>query len=296
MTFDYKITVFTPTYNRAYIIEDLYRSLQRQTYTAFEWVVVDDGSKDNTQELFERWMQEENPFPIRYYKQENGGKCRAINTGLGLARGELFLNVDSDDHLTEDALEKIIRWEAALPKEQSFCGITGNLGISREETPNKLFEGGYFDGNALDRYGAVTGERSYAFYTQIHKQYLYPDCPGEKFMTEAVAWNRMAHDGYKIRYHNDIICIYEYKDDGLTMAGDRLFWENPQGTGIFFREKAEFLKAPLAEKLKLWYGYATEFRDRCTQAQIAQYIGMPRWLVGPVKWLHSLVQVIKKKR
>ena len=115
MNFTYKITVFTPTYNRAYIIEDLYRSLQRQTYTDFEWLVVDDGSADNTQELFAAWQQEENPFPIRYYKQENGGKCRAINRGLEMAEGELFFTVDSDDYLTDDALEKVVAWEAELP-------------------------------------------------------------------------------------------------------------------------------------------------------------------------------------
>ena len=82
MGFSYKITVFTPTYNRAYIIENLYRSLQRQSYTDFEWLVGDDGSADNTQELFEGWQKDSNPFPIHYVKQENGGKCRAITKGL----------------------------------------------------------------------------------------------------------------------------------------------------------------------------------------------------------------------
>ena len=105
MQFKHKITVFTPTYNRAYILENLYRSLQRQTCKTFEWLVVDDGSADNTKELFERWQQEDNFFPIRYVKQENGGKCRAINQGLKLADGELFFTVDSDDYLTDDALE-----------------------------------------------------------------------------------------------------------------------------------------------------------------------------------------------
>ena len=80
MAFTYKITVFTPTYNRAYIIENLYRSLQRQSYTDFEWLVIDDGSSDNTEELFESFCREQNPFPIRYVKKENGGKCRAIKT------------------------------------------------------------------------------------------------------------------------------------------------------------------------------------------------------------------------
>ena len=115
-------------------------------------------------------------------------------------------------------------------------------------------------------------------------------------MTEAVTWNRMAKDGYKIRFYNDIIWIYEYKEDGLTKAGDRLFWENPQGTGIFFREKAELLGYSFREKVGMWYGFVTENRYRCSNLQLAQYIGMPCWMVPPMKWLHSLVQIIKKKR
>jgi len=88
--FKYKITLFTPTYNRAYILETLYRSIQRQTFRDFEWLVIDDGSSDNTEELVRSWMNDGNDFPIRYYKQPNGGKCRAINRGLDLAEGELF--------------------------------------------------------------------------------------------------------------------------------------------------------------------------------------------------------------
>lgn len=292
----YKITVFTPTFNRAYILENLYRSLQRQSFTDFEWLVVDDGSSDETEALFAVWEKEENPFPIHYHKQENGGKCRAINHGLELAQGKLFFNVDSDDYLTDDALEKISRWEAELPKDQNFCALAGNLGTAPDVTPNTPFPDGYFDGNAFDRYGRVDGERALIFYTEIAKRYPYPDCPGEKFMTEAVTWNRMAHDGYRIRFYNDIIWIYEYKEDGLTKAGDRLFWENPQGTGIFFREKADFLQHSLKSKVGMWYGYATENRSRCTRDQIAEYIGMPRWLVSPMLGLHTLVNVIRKKR
>ena len=291
-----KLTVFTPTYNRAYILENLYRSLQRQTCTEFEWLVVDDGSADNTAELVERWQEEENPFPIRYVRQENGGKCRAINKGLELAEGRLFLNVDSDDYLTDDAVEKILSWESGLPQDGRFCAVAGNLGTGPQETPNTPLPGAYFDGNAFDRYGVVEGERAFAFYTHIHRQYLYPDCPGEKFMTEAVAWNRMANDGYQIRFYNDIIWIYEYKPDGLTQAGDRLFWENPQGTGIFFREKAKFLGHSLWKRLGLWYGYATENFCRCTDAQIAEYIDMPLWLVAPFRWLHTLMHTLRKKR
>lgn len=303
MQYKYKVTVFTPTYNRAYIIENLYRSLQRQTCLDFEWLVVDDGSKDETEALFARWAGEDNPFPIRYYKQENGGKCRAINRGLERAGGELFFTVDSDDYLTEDALEKIVRWEAELPKDQKYCGYVGNRGTTPDATPNRLFDGGYLDGTALDRYTLVEGERvlvdgerAFVFYTDVHRKYLYPEFPGERFLTEAVTWDLMAHDGYKMRFYNDIIWIWEYKDDGLTRAGFKVFQDNPQGTGLFFRQKAVFLKYSLPAKLGMWYGYATEFRHCLTDGQIAEYIGMPRWLVPPMKWLHTLVQIIRKKR
>ena len=285
MEYKYKITVFTPTYNRAYIIETLHRSLQRQCCTDFEWVVVDDGSSDGTEELFARWAREENPFPIRYHKQENGGKCRAINRGLEMAEGELFFTVDSDDYLTDNALEKVIQWDAELPRDQKYCGFAGNRGTTPDFTPNRLFEGGYLDGTALDRYGSkqelygkVDGERAYVFYTDIHRQYMYPEFPGEKFLTEAVTWDRMAWDGYKMRYVNPVTGGY------------------PMGTGLFFRQKAKFLNYSLKDILGMWYGFTCDAMERCSDAQIAEYIDMPRWLVKPMKWIHALVQVIRKKR
>ena len=296
MAFDFKITVFTPTYNRAYILENLYRSLQRQSYGDFEWLVVDDGSSDGTEALFDRWRREENPFPIRYVRQENGGKCRAINHGLKLARGEMFFTVDSDDYLTDDALEKVARWEAELPKDQKYCGFAGNLGTAPNVTPNKPLPGDFFDGTAFDRYGIVDGERASVFYTDIHRRYLYPEFPGEKFMTEAVTWNRMANDGYRMRFFNDIIWIFEYKDDGLTRSGYDLFLRNPQGTGLFFREKAKFFHYSPKTMLGMWYGFTCDAMDRCTDAQIAEYIGMPRWLVAPMKGVHNLIQFLRKKR
>ena len=296
MEFAYKITVFTPTYNRAYTLEALYRSLQRQTFHDFEWLIVDDGSTDGTEKLVNKWQAEENPFPVRYVWQENGGKCRAINHGLELAAGELFFTVDSDDYLLPDALENAARWESELPQNGKFCAVSGNLGTAPGKTPNAPLPGPYYDGTALDRYGVVKGERAMLFYTQVHRQYPYPVCEGERFMTEAVAWNRMAADGWKIRFYNEILTIYEYREDGLTSAGDDLFWNNLQGTGIFFREKAEYLHDPLRKKLTMWYGYATEAAGRLSDAQIADYIGMPRVLVPPVRWMHSLVQLRKRKR
>ena len=289
-----RITVFTPTYNRAYIIEILYRSLQRQAFTDFEWLVIDDGSSDKTQELFGQWATEKNAFPIRYYKQKNGGKCRAINRALDLAQGELFFTVDSDDYLTDDALEKIQRWEAELPKNQKYCGLAGNLGTTPNMTPNSLFNEEYFDGTALDRYGKVKGERAMVFYTDIHRKYRYPVFPDEKFMTEAVVWNRMAHDGYKMSFYNDIIWVYEYKEDGLTRAGSSVFLNNPKGYGLWLREKAQFEHRSFGEKLKMYYTFTCDLSSRLSSREIAACVGAPLPLIATLNITHKVIHQIWK--
>lgn len=283
-----KITVFTPTYNRAHIIENLYRSLQRQTFRDFEWLIVDDGSSDNTEEVFSDWQSEKNNFPIRYHKKQNGGKHTAINAALELARGELFFIVDSDDYLTDDALQKVADWEAALPKDGTYCGVAGNLGTSPTETPNRIFGGEYHEGTLLDRYCTVDGERAMVFYTDIHRKYLYPQYPGERFMTEAVAWNRMAHDGYKMRFYNDIIWVYEYQEDGLTKAGSQLFLNNPNGYGLWLREKTQFQHGSVRDTLKLWYSFACDLSSLYSGREIASFVGAPRLVIAAIIGLRKL--------
>ena len=286
-----KLTIFTPTYNRAYILENLYRSLQLQNCHDFEWLIVDDGSEDDTEALVRGWMNEDNSFPIRYYKQENGGKHRAINRGLELAQGELFFTVDSDDYLTPDALEKIIIWEAELPKDGSYCGLAGNLGTAPNETPNRIFSEPYMDGTALDRYRKIDGERAMVFFTEVHRRYLYPTFPGEKFMTEAVTWNRMAHDGYRMRFFNDIIWIYEYREDGLTKAGNKLFMRNPRGYGLFLLEKTEFLGD---SKVMLLYTLTCEMSKQYSAREIASFLNAPRPLIAAIIATHKLIHVMRK--
>lgn len=283
-----KITVFTPTYNRAYILHNLYESLKRQTYTDFEWLVIDDGSEDSTQTLVESWIEENNLFPIRYVRQENGGKCRAINRALELAQGDLFFTVDSDDYLTDDALEKVACWVSDLPAGEKYCGVAGNLGTAIDKTPNTLFAEAYRDGTALERYRAIDGERAMVFFTEIHRRYPYPVFDEEKFMTEAVAWNRMAADGYKMRFFNDIIWIFEYKEDGLTKAGSRLFLNNPRGYGLWLREKAEFEHQSMMQKLRMIYTFTCDLAPLHDTHTIAQSIGAPVWLIATMKTAHRL--------
>ena len=242
MNFKYKITLFTPTYNRAYILENLYRSVQRQTFRDFEWIIVDDGSTDNTEELVKSWIEDGNDFPIRFYKVLNGGKCRAINRGLDLAEGELFFIMDSDDYLTDDAMETVVKWEATIAGKPEYCGVAGNRGSSPTETPNtrlwQMYGEGcqYIDEYAYCRYPEYTdkvidGERAGIWYTEIHRKYKYPEFEGENFLTPCITWNRMARDGYKIRIFDDIIWICKYLEDGLTAQGSMRFIKNPAGAG-----------------------------------------------------------------
>ncbi len=309
MDFKYKITLFTPTYNRAYILDTLYRSVQRQTFRDFEWIILDDGSGDNTEELVNTWINDNNDFPIRFYKQANGGKCRAINRGLDLAEGELFFIMDSDDYLTDDALETVVKWEATIEDKSAFCGVAGNRGSSPTETPNtrlwQMYGEGceYIDEYAFVRYDEYTdkvidGERAGVWYTELHRKYKYPEFEGENFLTPCIPWNRMSADGYKIRIFDDIIWICEYLADGLTMQGNMRFIKNPQGHGLWLREKAEFLHYPLKEKMKMWYSFYCDhtFCDeqyRLTKKQCAEYIGGPLWFMYASDIVHKLKGLIK---
>ena len=228
-----KVTIFTPTYNRAYLIENLYQSLKEQTSRDFEWIVVDDGSNDETQHLFKRWIHEENGFEITYVKTPNGGKHRAINRGCKLAKGELFFIVDSDDTLTPNAIERIIFWESTLENKEEYCGVTGNRGYDVNAIIGGTFEGEYLDGTFLEKnqYG-IYGDKSEVFYTDLLRRYPFPEIEGENFMTENVVWLFLAFDGYKTRWFNEIIYLGEYLPDGLSYHYHQLMMQNAKGSDL----------------------------------------------------------------
>lgn len=309
MSYKYKITLFTSTYNRAYIINTLYESIKRQTFRNFEWVIIDDGSTDNTEQTVKQWIDSNNDFPIRYFKVENGGKCRAINKGLKLANGEMFFVMDSDDYLTDDACEKINNWMESIRDLKDFCGIVANGGQTLIETRNTVwkndpttpwFNKPYRDATFLERYEEATdypidGERAEVIWTDIFKKYPYPEFEGETFVTECIPWNRMAHDGYKIRVFEDIIWIWEYLEDGLTAgSGKDKFFNNPQGHFLANREKAEFLHYALKKKLKMYYTFYCDFAERLSKKQISQYLDAPIFVIYISAALHRVSRTIRK--
>lgn len=287
-----RITVFTPTYNRAYILGQLYQSLRDQSFDDFEWLVIDDGSTDNTKSLFENWKLDDNNFEIRYYRFDNVGKQKEINRALELAQGELFFTVDSDDLLTKDALEKIDKWEKTLPRDGSYCGVAGSDGDMEGNPTNPLFEGPYIDATFLNRYpesGMFIGhDRPWVFYTDIHRRFKYPEFEGEKFITEAVAWNRMAAAGYKIRCYNDIIYLWEHQEIGLTSGIQKILVSNPQGFGLWRKEMMEIFDYSFFKRFKEYYSFFCDVNNVCCLRQAAQYIGAPLWCMIISKIYYSL--------
>jgi glycosyltransferase involved in cell wall biosynthesis len=226
-----KITVFTPTYNRGYIIYKLYESLRRQKFYDFEWLVIDDGSTDNTKELFQAWTSgDNNNFPVFYTYTENGGKHRAINKGVKTARGELFFIVDSDDYLTDNALEKVSAWFETIRNDDSFCGIAGLKGYTEEKMIGTSFQGESLSCTSLERKkNNIVGDKAEVFRTEILRKYPFPEFNSEKFITENAVWYKIAKDGYNIKWYNEIIYIANYLDDGLTKNISKHLLSSPKG-------------------------------------------------------------------
>lgn len=268
-----RITVFTPTYNRGYIIKNLYKSLQKQSFNDFEWIVVDDGSTDNTEELFEVFQRENNTFPITYVKVKNGGKHRAINKGVKLAKGELFFIVDSDDYLTNDSLEIIDSVEKSIPEEekQFFAGVCGLRGYDNNKIIGKTFDGDILDITMLQRtqYN-VLGDKSEVFYTKILKKYPFPEFKDENFITECVVWDKIAYDGYKLRFFNKINYICDYLPDGLSAHSNELFKKNPKGCGLYIYQSGKYGKLYGLKKWQEYSKYYHFFRNKLKLSEIAK--------------------------
>ena len=250
------ITVFTPTYNRAHTLPKLYRSLLEQTNKDFEWLVINDGSTDATQELIGTFASE-NKLTIRYKCVPNGGKHRAINQATELAKGEYFFIVDSDDTLTPNALEKIACWfEEIAPQKGRFAGVSGQKGKDLTHPLGTSFIGDYADVLAFDRtrYG-IRGDKAEVFYTHVLRRYKFPEFENENFITEAVVWMKIAQDGYALRYYNDVIYICEYLEDGLTKNATERRVKNIRGTLYAYRYLMSVRQLPLLLRLRYAANY-----------------------------------------
>lgn len=264
VTNKYLLTVFTPTYNRAYSLPKLYESLKKQTNKDFEWLIVDDGSTDSTEELIDGFISE-NVIRILYIHQPNGGKHRAINRGLREANGELFIIVDSDDFLTDDAVETICeKWES-VRSNSKVCGVAG---LKIYQNGEKVGGGSFKDMTCsfLDfryKYG-IKGDMAEVVRTNIFRNYSFPEIPNEKFCPESLVWNRIAKD-YDCHYFFKGIYVCEYLPDGLTAKITRIRHNSPVASCMHYVELSA-MSIPLSQKIKaainFWRFYTKRYEKQ----------------------------------
>lgn len=235
-------SIITPTYNRASFLQRAYESVANQTFRNFEWIVVNDGSTDNTEELVQQ-LSRTSPFPIRYFYQKNSGLHIARNSGISLARGSLCVFLDDDDLLLPHALERFWHWWNTIPSalQPRFAGI---VALCEDIDTGKLI-GDKFPKDIMVATNVqmfyvlgVRGDKARCFVTQILKENPWPNWQGH--VTSAILFNRLSKR-YLFLFINEVLMLKKtgYSHHRLTHKKKRLMAESAFASRLFFRELLE---------------------------------------------------------
>lgn len=244
-----RLTIFTPTYNRAYILPKLYESLCSQTCLDFEWLIVDDGSTDETHELVEKWQQE-GRVDIRYCLQENGGKMRAYNKAVSLTMSDLFVCIDSDDQLYNDT---VVEDSLAFWDRMSRCGFPGGTAadrvagwISQRKMPHSpdVIQTEPYCGKLCEICSATKGETTIFIRMEVLRKYSYYVHEGERFIPDSYIYDQM-DEKYLFLYHPYYSQICEYHDDGLTRNWKAWLFSNPYSYREYHAQRIRLRKPGL---------------------------------------------------
>lgn len=256
------LSIVTPTYNRAYILSKCYDSLVAQTCQDFEWIVVDDGSTDTTEELVQSFILEKK-ISIRYIKTENGGKHLAHNVGAEMAQGEMFLCLDSDDQLTENCVAYVKEfWQAN--QEEGITGVLAKRGSIQTRIPicgewdKNLKSATMFD---LFNKHKFQGDTALFFRSDILKKEKFVFFEGERFIPETALYCEIDKYGEMLLV-DKVLYLTEYLDDGLTAKYHFLLKTNPIGTAYTYYQQLCLSKS-LMEKLK--YAMLTNLYNSLTK-------------------------------
>ncbi|WP_051230466.1 glycosyltransferase family 2 protein [Epilithonimonas caeni] len=251
------LTLFTPTYNRATLLPTLFESLKKQSNKKFEWLIVDDGSTDNTREVIKSFI-ETSAFRITYLYQENQGKHIAINTAINYCNTEYFGTVDSDDYLKDEAIEIIYEKLEKIRYEKNIIGIASPLEMVDSKknivTRPDIFAEITATPVEIGYTYKIYGEFTLVYKTEIIKKYQYPQFFGEKFIQESFITNRFDKE-YKILHIPESVVIGEYRDDGLTAQSKQLLINNPRGAALVFCEKMNNPTIPFSARKKFVKNY-----------------------------------------
>lgn len=283
------VTVLTPSYNRAPQLKALWHSLCSQGNQRFEWLVVDDGSQDDTEKTVKD-LSEQSNFPVVYVKKENGGKHTALNVGINKVQTPLSFIVDSDDILTDDAIETIIKYYERFRDESDVCGFSflrmfPDGKINGKLFPHEDWKAGYIQTriNADD----MMSDKAEVYKTSCLKEFPFPEFDGERFLGEDVVWIRMGRK-YKTIHVNKAIYIGDYQTDGLTVNRRRHNLQAPNGCTVRAREylqKDICVKARMKATLQyLIYGRVAGMKYRQLYEQAPNtfwclLLTLPAWLI-----------------
>ena len=236
------ITVFTPSYNREKELKQLYKSLLKQDFKNFEWLIIDDGSKDNTKEIVKKWKAEKK-IKINYVYKTNGGKQSAYNLGLDKCKGDIFLCIDSDDVLKSNILNQIENDFKNIVNDNSIAGIaylqsyiSNKKKIIGSKFPTDDMICSYYE---MYNKHKVTGDKLIVLKTSVAKKYYFPMIEGEKFVPEALIFNRISND-YKLLFINKVAAHKEYLEGGYSNNYFNLVKRNPKGNALYFKEAYDF--------------------------------------------------------
>ncbi len=231
------LTVFTPAYNRAYTLHKCYKSLKRQTAKDFVWLIIDDGSTDNTKELVDEWILE-GAIDIEYYFQENQGMHGAHNTAYELINTELNVCIDSDDYMADDAIEKIINFWRKHGSDR-YAGIVGldaapDGRIIGTRMPENVIESTLSELYACYK---VKGDKKLVYRSELTRKVPpYPIFTGEKYCPLSYKYI-LIDQMCPLLIMNEVLCYVEYLSDGSSLNMIRQYKHNPRGFS-FFRKVA----------------------------------------------------------
>ncbi|MEH7224597.1 glycosyltransferase family 2 protein [Bacillus sp. JJ1566] len=237
-----QLTIFTPTFNRAYCLHHCYESLMNQTSKDFVWLIIDDGSTDNTKELVSSWVNE-GLIEIKYVWQENQGMHGAHNTAYELIDTELNVCIDSDDFMPKDAVEKILSfWK--MHGHTSVSGIIGLDSYSKGEIIGSKLPENIASSTLFNLYyeHVVTGDKKLVYRSELTKKYPYPIFKNEKYVGLAYKYYMLDKE-YEMLLMNEVLCCVEYLPDGSSLNMLNQYRKNPKGW-IFYRK--ELMKLPFA--------------------------------------------------
>jgi glycosyltransferase involved in cell wall biosynthesis len=301
----YTFTIFIPTFNRAHTLGRALDSIQLQTFRDFEVVIVDDGSTDGTEELVKKWT-ERSQLPVTYVWQPNQGKHAAHNHGAELAKGSLFITLDSDDMLAPGSLEIFKTHWDSIPaaQRQEFAGVEGLCAhmddgrIDGDRFPEDIFDSNFLE--IRKKYG-IRGDKKNAIRTELVKENLYPRFEGEKHFRPGLLWERLAHD-YKFRYINEVVQLIEVQPDGISSDRLSLRTKNPRSFHYYFLESVnchfqyDSPKDLYQNHVRLVrYGLhaGIGFKDQCRQVKHKGYwfAALP---TGILEWIADRIRIRKR--